>query len=238
MTRRSLRSASLQTSSVLAAACGSTIALAPSLAGAQTPPPAPPPAAYAPPPGYGPPPAGYAPPAGAYPPGAYGPPGAYVAPPGAYGPPPGYYAPGAYAAPRVIEDWEEGQPIPPGYRPKTKIRTGLVAAGAGVLGGFWLVTAMTSVVVADATSNRSVALGAIPIAGPFALLPQSGGFATVDFLLVLDGVAQVAGAAMLVAGIAAPKTVLVRADVGKVTLLPTPIAFGKTGAGVGLKGTF
>jgi hypothetical protein len=238
---------------VLAAACASALALAPSLANAQTPPPAapppaappgyaPPPAGYAPPPaGYAPPPAGYAPPPAGYaPPGAYGPPpGAYGPPPGAYGPPPGYYAPpGAYQGPRVIDDWEEGQPIPPGYHPKTKIRAGLVGAGAGVLGGFWLATALPSVVVADATGNGAAALGAIPIAGPFALIPQSGGFASLDFLFVLDGLAQVAGAAMLIAGIAAPKTVLVRNDVGKVTILPKPMTFGKTGAGFGLQGTY
>jgi hypothetical protein len=139
----------------------------------------------------------------------------------------------------VISDWEEGQPIPPGYHAKTKIRAGLVGAGAGLLGGFWLITALPSVVIADVSHNGSVALGAIPLAGPFALIPQSGGYASVDFVLVFDGLIQVAGAAMLIAGIAAPKTVLVRDDIAKVVkYLPKPVAIGKNGAGVGLAGTF
>jgi hypothetical protein len=115
---------------------------------------------------------------------------------------------------------------------------GLVGAGAGLLGGFWLVTALSSVLAADIEKNGAIAVGAVPVAGPFALLGQCGGYASCDFAAVLDGLVQVGGLAMLIAGIAAPRTVLVRNDVSKVTVMPKPFVFGKTGAGAGVAVTF
>jgi hypothetical protein len=120
----------------------------------------------------------------------------------------------------------------------TKIRTGLVVGGAVTLGALWILTAVPSVIASDAEGNGAVAVGAIPIVGPFALIPQVGGSATGDFFCVLDGLGQAAGAAMLIAGIAAPRKVLLRADVGSVTILPKPMSFGKTGGGFGLAGAF
>ena len=53
--------------------------------------------------------------------------------------------------------------------------------------------------------------------------------------LVLDGLMQGAGAAMLIVGIAVPKTRLVRRDV-TVSMLPMPL--GKDGYGLGAVGQF
>jgi hypothetical protein len=53
-----------------------------------------------------------------------------------------------------------------------------------------------------------------------------------------DGLGQAVGAAMLITGLAAPRRVLVRDDVAKVHVMPTPLTFGKGSAGVGLTGTF
>jgi hypothetical protein len=113
-----------------------------------------------------------------------------------------------------------------------------VVGGAVTLGVLWILTAVPSTIAADVSGNGAVALGAIPVIGPFALIPQGGGYASVDFLCVLDGVGQIAGAAMLIAGIAAPKKVLVRADSAGVTVMPKPMTFGKNSGGFGLAGTF
>lgn len=45
-------------------------------------------------------------------------------------PPQSYGQPQAVAGPRVITDWNEGEPIPRGYRPVQRTRAGLVAGGA------------------------------------------------------------------------------------------------------------
>ena len=57
-------------------------------------------------------------------------------------------------------------------------------------------------------------------------------------LLVLDGLVQTGSIAMFVAGLAAPRTALVRNDVGKAKITPVPMTFGRSSAGLGLVGTF
>ena len=77
----------------------------------------------------------------------------------------------------------------------------------------------------------------IPVAGPFIGMgtthPSSGGIFGLAFL----GVMQTAGLGMLIGGIAAPKTVLLRNEVGavKFTVLPQ---FGASTAGIGAAGAF
>jgi len=160
-------------------------------------------------------------------------------------PPQGYYVPQAVAAsgPRVISDWETGEPIPPGYHPVTRVRKGLIIGGAVTFGVVYLLTALTGAVVNDVSvatggTGRSAKLLLIPVAGPFTLLGTTVSAAG-QFLLVLDGVAQAGGLAMLVAGIAAPKTVLIRNDLAKkFEIRPTPMTFGAQSAGFGFVGKF
>jgi hypothetical protein len=239
----------------LGLAAAAAIALAPAVADAQTPPPAvdpnapppgsapPPPGAYAPVPA--PPPAGYAPPAQGYappPPGYAPPPAGYAPPPAGYAPPPaGYYAPpvayGAPVGPRVIDDFDDGQAIPAGYHKATKIRTSLVIGGAVTFGSVYFVTGLSGAIASDVSGNHSDNLLLIPAIGPFCLLGQ--GFpATADFFLVLDGLAQVAGIAMFTVGIAMPRTVLIRNDLAKVTIMPKPMTFGQNSGGFGVVGSF
>src|SRR4051812_26805889 len=166
-----------------------------------------PPGAY--PPGYVPPPGGYPPPAGGYPP-----PGAGYPPPGAGYPPqgPGYFQQGTLA-PREL-DWAPGEPVPPGYRPSTKIRTGLVIGGAVTLGAVWLLNVATASIAVSVDSNGSVAAPLFaPVVGPFIAIGTLHANALGGFWLAFDGVVQAAGAAMLIAGIAAPKTILQRTDI-------------------------
>jgi hypothetical protein len=154
-------------------------------------------------------------------------------------PPPGYYVPPSVAAsgPRRITDWEEGEPIPPGYHPVTRIRKGLVIGGAVTFGVVYLTTALIGAAVSD-LGAKSGKLLLIPIAGPFATL--STGTTSGDFFLVLNGIVQAGGVAMLIAGIAAPKTILIRNDLGKpkLELLPTPMTFGANSGGFGFVGKF
>ena len=203
---------------------------------AQTTPPAAPstpispprPAAVQAPPGYAPPPAGYAPPPAGYapPPAGY----AYAPAPG-YGPPPGYsYASLVPAGPAMLP-YEDGARIPDGYRPEMRFRTGLIVAGATTFGSMYLITALTgSFVNGDGPMF-------VPVVGPFIEVGQLhrdpfSGFAA--FLLVFDGVAQTAGAAMLIGGLASKKHVLVRQDVATTTVRVTPLTMGYAGAGVGI----
>jgi hypothetical protein len=196
----------------------------------------------APPPPQAPPPAAYGP--------QYGPPpaGVYYAPP-----PPGYgpaYAP-APEAPYVIEDWEPGDPVPDGYREDSRIRKGLVIGGAATMGGAWLITCVVAGVgqsieavddeleegtgYDDGVSESDWAVLYIPVAGPFvaiATLDASGGGLAP---LIVDGVVQSAGLAMLIAGLAAQDHRLVR--VGDADIHVAPVA-GAGEASLGLVGTF
>jgi hypothetical protein len=153
----------------------------------------------------------YTQPAGPPPPGAPPPPDPYN-----YGVPPG--TPMAYD----IDDWEEGDPIPPGYRPDTRIRKGLVIGGAVTLGAVWLVFGVlpASIMVAvEETDEADFSNDTgedkedyyplyIPVAGPFVTIFTTESQAAGTALLIIDGVAQTAGLAMLIAGLAAQKTVL------------------------------
>jgi hypothetical protein len=152
-------------------------------------------------------------------------------------PPPAYYAPQP-AGPLRITDWEPGEPIPKGYHQVTRIRTGLVVGGAVTFGVVYLLTALGGAIASDAGGHDAKPL-LIPVAGPFAVLGGSQ-YATLDFFLVLDGIVQAGGLAMLIAGIAAPRSELIRDNVGKTTftLRPSPMTFGQNSAGFGLKGTF
>jgi len=183
----------------------------------------PPPGYGQPPPGYGQPPPGYAP----------APPGTY------YAPAPTYAAPSL--GPKVI-DYEEGDTIPPGYRPGTRIRKGLVIGGSVMLGVGYLITIMAAG-IGQAVNNfgnegtKDFGPLLIPVVGPFIGMstthPSSGGVFGLAFL----GVVQTAGLGMLIGGIAAPRTVLLRNEVAGVKLTITP-QFGASGAGIGVVGSF
>jgi hypothetical protein len=145
----------------------------------------------------------------------------------------------ALSGPRIIKDYEEGEPIPPGYHAETRVRNGLVVGGAVTFGVMYLL----SVLVGAAISDTNKALNGkengdflyVPVAGPFLQMTRtesSSGNAT----LAIDGIAQAAGATMLIVGITSPKTVLVRNDLGEMRVMP--MRMGDKGGGLGLVGTF
>jgi hypothetical protein len=145
----------------------------------------------------------------------------------------------ALSGPRIIHDWEEGQPIPHGYHPETRVRKGAVLTGALLFGIPYLYSAFAASVGSDVASssngkNEAAALY-VPVLGPFIETGVSSS-ATVNYILVLDGLAQAAGAGLLIYGLVSPKTILVRNDLAMVTV--TPMHLGKDGSGLGLFGRF
>jgi hypothetical protein len=211
----------------IAAAMGIVISVSATASADNEPPPPPPgfegqpgqpaPPGYAPQPGYGQPP----------------PPGGYYGGPG--------YAPSALG-PKIL-DWEEGDPVRPGYHPDTRVRRGLVIGGAVTFGVTYLLTALVGAVAADVNeltnSSRSDAVPLfIPVIGPFIAIGTLHAGTTGGFFLALDGIAQAGGVAMFVAGLASPRTVQVRNDISKPFVRPTPMMVGGTSPGFGLVGKF
>ena len=119
------------------------------------------------------------------------------------------------------------------------MRTGLIVGGAVTFGVLYLISLLTAAIGSDVakaehTGNPVGALY-IPCFGPFIQMTSTGS-ATANVFLAIDGIAQTGGAAMLIGGIVAPKTVLVRNDLGQVHF--TPVRLGRDGMGLGLSGTF
>jgi hypothetical protein len=146
-------------------------------------------------------------------------------------------------------DYEEGDPIPPGYEKDTKIRKGLVIGGAVTFGVTWLLSILAASVAvsieeeddndgdgdSDNISVEDAAALYIPVAGPFVSIVTYDSNAGGTAVLVIDGLAQAGGLAMLIAGLAAQETVLVRK--GDVEIRPAPIVTADR-AGAGVIGTF
>lgn len=108
--------------------------------------------------------------------------------------------------------YEEGAPIPLGYRKVESRRTGLLIAGAVTFGVFYAPAVFGALVSSEGQY-------AIPVVGPFLGVERpsrnslSGVFTSfANFFLIFDGIGQAAGAAMLIAGIPT-KTTLMRNDV-------------------------
>ena len=124
------------------------------------------------------------------------------------------YPPPSALGPRTLE-YTEGQPIPPGYRVRTRARRGLAIAGAATFGGPYLVSLLVgATLVADAGKNSGqYAPLMIPIVGPFIATSTLSSQGAGTFWLVVDGIAQVGGVGLFVAGLAMDEKALVRGDV-------------------------
>jgi hypothetical protein len=157
----------------------------------------------------------------------------------------------AMSGPRVLKDWHEGDPIPPGYHPATRARTALIGGGVAMFGSSYLISVLVAAVGEDnkgcsqwdSTYTTCVRQGSnaaaplfIPVVGPFITMGNTDS-ATADVFLVVDGLLQAVGLGMFIYGVSVPKVVLVRNDLGKVEFHPTPIV-SKDMAGLGVVGTF
>ncbi|MEM1033105.1 MAG: hypothetical protein AAGN82_22360 [Myxococcota bacterium] len=140
--------------------------------------------------------------------------------------------------PRVIRKWDERQGVLPGYAPRTRYREGLLYTGAWMFGASYVVTAVVA-------AGSSVGDGAEPVAQAPLFIPVLGPFIRIEVddevgpeigALVWSSVLQATGFGLLLGGIFATKTVLVRTyPVREISL--TPWVSPRVG-GVGLKGRF
>jgi hypothetical protein len=134
-------------------------------------------------------------------------------------------------------NYEEGQPIPPGYRVETRARRGLIIAGAVTFGVTYLLSAFAASIAVDGGGSEEFGPLFVPVAGPFITIGTAGSEGTGTFALVLDGVAQAGGIAMFIAGIATEEKFLMRNDVSKPNITVTPMMVGDSSFGLGIRGS-
>jgi hypothetical protein len=143
----------------------------------------------------------------------------------------------AISGPRQIKDWNDGDPVPPGYHPVQKARTGLIVGGAVMLGTLWLLSAMVAAISSDANQgNGGDNALFVPAVGPFIQMGSTSS-ATGNLFLAIDGAVQTGGLVMLIYGITSPKTVLMRNDLATAPIV-LPIRVGHDGYGLGLVASF
>lgn len=147
--------------------------------------------------------------------------------------------------------YEDGDPVPAGYRLVKRPRRGLVIAGS-IVGGIGYGFGILGATSAD-FEHKSGAL-MVPVLGPWLMMAlggakdepctygtygtyssDCGSKAGLRTLLVLDGMMQAAGATMLIVGLAVPTTRIIRKDV---TVSFAPMSLGKEGYGLGAIGQF
>jgi hypothetical protein len=141
----------------------------------------------------------------------------------------------ALSGPRMIKDWRDGDPIPYGYHREERTRKGAVIAGSILFGITYGYSAFFAALGEDIDSNNNGAAPLIiPVLGPFITMKNSDS-TSLNYILALDGLAQAAGAALMIHGIFFPKPVLVRNDLG-LSFVPAPM--GKDGQGMMVTGRF
>ncbi len=123
---------------------------------------------------------------------------------------PPYAPPPSWANGPKKMPYEEGQPIPAGYRVEQERRKGLIIGGSITFGVAWLATA----IIAAFDTHREVKdVGLVPVVAPFLAL-ASGKVKSGDEPVWLGaGLVQAGGVAMLAIGIVVKREVLVRNDV-------------------------
>lgn len=148
--------------------------------------------------------------------------------------------------------YREGKATPPGYEVDTVPRNGMIIGGALMAGGLHLVS-MIAAVALDAEAdevikdeqggartdpefdNRYTPLF-IPLVGPFVAVKTADATGTGMALLVMNGIAQVTGCSLVIAGLASPKKVLVKQD-AVVGMEVVPL-LSKDVAGMAIQGNF
>lgn len=150
--------------------------------------------------------------------------------------PPQQYTPPEPTGPEEITDFDENRPVPYGYTKITRTRKGLVIAGAVTFGVTYGISMLAAAIGEDLRRNNETSTNTsslwIPVAGPFLQMRESES-STGKLYLAHVGLAQTAGAIMLIYGLTNPKTLLVRND----QLSVTPM-FGNGSSGLAVAGRF
>ena len=114
-----------------------------------------------------------------------------------------------------------------------KMRTGLVIGGAITFGAMYVFAAVVGTIFqrsADAegdNGNPSYVPLYIPAVGPFIAIGTAHADGLFAVFFVSDGIVQLSGIAMIIAGFAAPRSELVRNNVGKLDIHFTPMMVGR-----------
>jgi hypothetical protein len=158
-------------------------------------------------------------------------------------PPPGHGPPGHALQPSCapiydpeeITDFDDSTPVPYGYTKVTRARKGLIIGGAATLGATYGATVLIGLLATilrplDRSTPDPTPLF-IPVAGPFVEIAQSKD-STGLFGLAAVGLAQTAGAIMLVYGLTHSGEVLVRNDQLAITSIAPLVAPGASGLSV------
>jgi len=127
--------------------------------------------------------------------------------------------------------YEDGDPVPPGYRLVRQRRRGLIIAGSIVTGVPWVI-GVTAATAANFGDNSGLLV--LPVVGPWLMLATNdlhgSDKAGERSVLVFDGLLQAAGGAMFFAGMLLPRVRLVRSDV-VVSVVPLELGHGAHGIG-------
>jgi hypothetical protein len=144
--------------------------------------------------------------------------------------------------PRLITDWEEGEPIPPGYRRVERTRRGLIVGGSVLFGSMYLVSVLVAAANDDVARNNGTSSPTdalyVPAVGPFVQMLLKSNGALGNVALAMDGLAQCGGIAMFVVGLAVPKALLIRETLENGPTLRMAPLLAKGTTGLSLVGTF
>jgi hypothetical protein len=147
--------------------------------------------------------------------------------------------PEAAPSAREIKDWEEGEPIPSGYHTRVRPSSRLVAAGASIFGSLYVLSAIVAsdgVGKCNTRGCHDASLLFIPLVGPFARMGVGKNNISSEVMLGLDGVVQLASAALLYAGVTSTTLVLKKdlaSGAPRLTLKPYVL-----GTSAGVRGAF
>ncbi len=131
----------------------------------------------------------------------------------------------------AAEQWQEGDPIPAGYTTTLRARKGFVLAGTLLLAipyGVSFTGAVGNELVRGPSRENWLFL---PGAGPVVLMAQTGN-PPGNIVLALDGLAQLAGIAMIAYGVASPGPVLLRESTRASFLVTPMLGGGRSGAAI------
>lgn len=130
-------------------------------------------------------------------------------------PPPAYYAP----PPACAAPCAEHPLLPPApSRWEERPRYGLLGAGAGVLGGLWMINIITAASIPPVDRGATVWPLYLPLLGPFLEMANVEGWSR--GVLALNGLAQLGGLAMIIAGATAKRKIARYGD--RLMILPAP----------------
>ena len=171
------------------------------------------------------------------------------APPGGFGQ--SYGQPALAGMGKSELPYEKGEAVPVGYHVEPRYDKTMLVTGAAIFGGFYVPSAL----LATWSGNSADRWLFVPIVGPWIDVFTRAGCDKahdVDYacanqtaygvLLVIDGIAQAAGATIFSIAVATPRHVLARdpavaSAAGTVALRLTP-ALGRSGWGLTLSGAF